>query len=134
MSNKSDGNKFEILVCEILSKQGFWVHRLAPNNCGQPADIIAVKNQKAYLIDAKFYSTNRGFMMSRIEDNQEYAMTRWESKGNDVGWFCIGTLENQWMISHKDLFKLRENLNSLSPDLIKQYCTPFSVWINGHNN
>lgn len=41
--NKKLGNNFETEFCEILSAHGFWVHNLAQNQAGQPADVIAVK-------------------------------------------------------------------------------------------
>lgn len=39
MSNKKLGNAFEMELCNILSSHGFWVHNLAQNSAGQPADI-----------------------------------------------------------------------------------------------
>ena len=43
MTNKKAGNLFEQEFCEILFENGFWVHNLAQNASGQPADVIAVK-------------------------------------------------------------------------------------------
>ena len=65
MNNKEIGNKFEQELCEKLSEYGFWTHNLAMNKAGQPADIIAVRNTRAYLIDAKVCSS-RGFALSRV--------------------------------------------------------------------
>ena len=76
MNNKTLGNQFEQELCDRLSEYGFWVHCLAMNKAGQPADILAVKNKIAYLIDAKVCSS-RGFALSRVEDNQEMAMNLW---------------------------------------------------------
>ena len=59
MSNKKLGNSFESELCEILSMYGFWCHNLAQNSAGQPADVIAVRNGKAYLIDCKVCSTDK---------------------------------------------------------------------------
>ena len=53
MSNKKLGNSFEAELCEILSQHGFWAHNLAQNAAGQPADVIAVKDGEAFLIDCK---------------------------------------------------------------------------------
>ena len=89
MSNKKSGNQFETELCEILSMRGFWVHNLAQNSAGQPADVIAVKNGKAYLIDCKVCSTDKGFALSRVEENQDLAMTLWEECGNGQGWFAM---------------------------------------------
>ena len=65
MNNKKLGNSFETELCEILSKNGFWVHLLNANRAGQPADILAVRNKVSYLIDAKVCSEGK-FPLSRI--------------------------------------------------------------------
>ena len=55
-SNKQAGNAFERSFCEMLFSKGFWVHNFAQNRDGQPADVIAVRNGIAYLIDCKVCS------------------------------------------------------------------------------
>ena len=75
-SNKKNGNRFEEEFCKLLAEHGFWAHNMAQNQVGQPADVIAVKNGIPILIDCKECETNR-FPLSRIEGNQEGAMTRW---------------------------------------------------------
>jgi Holliday junction resolvase len=67
MSNRSLGNRFETELSEILSAYGFWVHQLSQNSAGQPANVIAVKNGKAYLIDFKVCSTDKGYALDRME-------------------------------------------------------------------
>ena len=89
MTNKKLGNSFEAEFCEVLAGSGYWVHNLAQNQAGQPADVIAVKDGKAYLIDCKVCSTAAGFKFSRIEDNQELSMQLWETCGNGTGWFAL---------------------------------------------
>ena len=71
--NKKIGNDFEQDLCEKLSEYGFWTHNLTMNKAGQPADIVAVKNKIAYLIDAKVCS-NDIFPLSRVEENQDLAI------------------------------------------------------------
>ena len=88
MTNKKLGNDFEQELCERLSEYGFWAHPLNANKAGQPADIIAVKNKTAFLIDAKVCSS-RGFALSRVEENQELAMELWKERGNGQGWFAL---------------------------------------------
>lgn len=88
MSNRKLGNDFEQQLCEILFENGFWVHNLAQNQSGQPADIIAVKDNKAFLIDAKVCSDST-FSLSRIEENQHTAMQLWEKCGNSSAWFAL---------------------------------------------
>lgn len=87
-NNKKMGSTFEQELCERLSEYGFWVHVLNANKAGQPADIIAVRNKTAHLIDAKVCST-RGFALSRMEENQELAMELWKECGNGQGWFAL---------------------------------------------
>lgn len=64
-SNRKTGTTFESELCEILSQNGFWAHNLAQNSAGQPADVIAVRNKTAYLIDCKVCSRNK-YSLSRI--------------------------------------------------------------------
>lgn len=89
MSNKKLGNSFESELCEILSACGFWCHNLAQNAAGQPADVIAVRNGQAYLIDCKVCSTDKGFALNRMEENQDLAMNLWSECGNGQGWFAM---------------------------------------------
>ena len=76
MNNKQAGNEFEREFCEILSKNGFWVHNMANRKNGQPADVIAAKDGLAYLFDCKDCA-NDVFQLSRIEENQKAAMEKW---------------------------------------------------------
>ena len=99
MTNKKLGNSFEQELCEKLAEYGFWTHNLAMNKSGQPADIIAVRNKQAHLIDAKVVSS-RGFALSRVEENQDLAMDLWNSKGNGQGWFALKVKDEIYMIPH----------------------------------
>jgi Holliday junction resolvase len=75
MNNKKLGDDFENEFVELLNERNFWVHRIAQKSEGQPADVIAVKYGKPFLIDCK-YCSNDVFDTSRIEENQYYAMTK----------------------------------------------------------
>lgn len=99
MSNKSLGNDFENEFAQKLYDFGFWVKILPQNQAGQPADIIAVKNHKAYLIDCKVCSNNT-FPLKRIESNQHTAMDFWRECGNGEGWFALLINEETIMIPH----------------------------------
>ena len=89
MSNISEGSRFERDFCNQLRGLGFWVHRLSQNAGGQqPADVIAVKGRYHALIDCKVVSGER-FLFSRVEDNQYNAMSLFEDRGNEPGWFAI---------------------------------------------
>lgn len=100
MSNKKLGNAFETELCNILSAHDFWVHNLTQNSAGQPADIIAVRHGKAYLIDCKVCS-GKGFALSRMEENQSLSMSLWRECGNGEGWFALKLNDGRiFMVSH----------------------------------
>ena len=67
---KKIGNDFEKEFEKLMRDNGFWVHFCAPNAAGaQPADFVAARNERAYLIDCKTCEKNR-FSVSRLEVNQ----------------------------------------------------------------
>lgn len=88
MSNKALGTSFEQRLADKLYEHGFWVHLLTQNQAGQPADIIAVKDNRAVLIDAKVCSNGK-FDTSRIESNQLGSMKVWRESGNMEWWFAL---------------------------------------------
>jgi Holliday junction resolvase len=101
-SNKKMGNSFERELCDILASHGFWCHNLAQNQSGQPADVIAVRNMKPYLIDCKVCKNDR-FPLSRIEENQKNAMKLWRKCGNGNGWFAMKISTGIYMVSFLQL-------------------------------
>ena len=129
MNNKEIGNKFEQELCEKLSEYGFWTHNLAMNKAGQPADIIAVRNTRAYLIDAKVCSS-RGFALSRVEDNQELAMELWKDRGNGQGWFALKLPTDEiYMIPHICILAYKNRQSSLSFAEIHELGKPLGKWV-----
>ena len=129
MSNKKIGNDFELELCKILSEHGFWTHNMAMNKAGQPADIIAVRNKVAYLIDAKVCSS-RGFALSRMEENQELAMELWNSCGNGQGWFAIKLPTNEiYMIPHICIQAYKRGQAYLSFSEIHEVGKPLERWV-----
>ena len=102
MSNIKDGSKFEREFCELLSRKGFWAHRMAQNNAGQqPADIIAVFQGTAYLIDCKVCS-NDLFSFSRMEANQRMAMDKWIACKGTMPKFALKDSKGQiWMLDYQ---------------------------------
>lgn len=129
MNNKKLGNSFEQELSEKLSEYGFWVHLLNANKAGQPADIIAVKNKKAYLIDAKVCSS-KGFALSRIEENQELAMTLWDKRGNGQGWFALRLPTNEiYMLPHICVQAYKRVQSSLSFSEIHELGKPLAKWV-----
>ena len=129
MNNKTLGNNFEQELCEKLSEYGFWCHCLAMNKAGQPADIIAVKNKVAYLIDAKVCSI-KGFALSRVEENQELAMTLWNECGNGQGWFAFKLPTNDiYMIPHICIQAYKTRQSALSFSEIFELGKPLGKWV-----
>lgn len=129
MNNKKLGNDFEQELCEKLSEHGFWTHNLAMNKAGQPADIIAVRNKVAYLIDAKVCSS-RGFALSRVEENQELAMTLWYERGNGQGWFALKVPTDEiYMIPHFCIRAYQHEQAYLSFKEIHEIGKPIGKWV-----
>ena len=128
MTNKKLGNKFESDFCEILFEHGFWTHNMAQNASGQPADVIAVRNGKAYLIDCKVCS-NRGFSLSRVEENQELSMELWKTCGNGEGWFAISIESAIFMIPHIGIRAVRGQQSFMSKADIVEYGISLERWL-----
>ena len=129
MNNKTLGNSFEQELCEKLSGYGFWVHNLAMNKAGQPADIIAVRNKIAYLIDAKVCSS-KGFALSRVEENQELSMTLWNESGNGQGWFALKVPTDEiYMIPHFCIQAHKAIKSHLSFSEIHELGKPLGKWV-----
>lgn len=127
-NNKRLGNSFEAEFCEILFENGFWTHNLAQNASGQPADVIAARNGKTYLIDCKVCS-NRGFALSRMEENQDLSMELWKDTGNGEGWFAVLIGEQIVMIPHFTVKALRAAQSHMNELELREYGTPLEKWL-----
>lgn len=128
-SNKKIGNTFETELCETLFEYGFWSHNFTQNQAGQPADVIAVRNMRPYLIDCKVCEHDR-FLLTRIEENQMNAMKLWQSCGNGSGWFALKISSGIYFIALADLelhgvLKKRKALTETS---IKKLGYPLERW------
>lgn len=65
------GNATEQKVANLFNRYGYWVHILQKGkDGGQPVDIVAIKNNVNWLIDAKNIEEEISFPFSRIESNQ----------------------------------------------------------------
>lgn len=69
MVNKVVGNNTESKILKILKNKSFWCHLFAYHSNGQPCDIIALKDDKSMLLDAK-HSVRNIFYLTRAEANQ----------------------------------------------------------------
>lgn len=136
-NNKKNGNKFEVEFCELLFENGYWAHNLTQNSAGQPADVIAVKKKKSYLIDCKVVSFNtRGFALSRVEDNQHLAMQLWKERTGQDAWFAIKyeIVNKIYMFSYETIKKLDMCQSTINQIDAMVYGTEFEEWINGSTN
>ena len=129
MINKKLGNKFEKELSEILYNAGYWVHLLNQNKNGQPADLIAVKNKKAYLIDAKVCSLEK-FAFKRVEENQRLSMQMFIECGNTTPYFALKARNEIYMLSYKTIRDLmKQGKKQLDFAEINKYGTRLSTWL-----
>ena len=129
MNNKRAGNRFERDFCEQLASNGFWAHFMGGSKNGQPADIIAVRNEVAYLIDAKDCK-NDVFLFRRIEDNQDMAMIKWETCGNNQGLFALNTSEGVYMLRYGMVQALEcMRFKQLNIEQIRLHAVPYELWV-----
>ena len=128
VTNKKIGNTFEAEFCETLCQYGFWAHNMAQNAAGQPADVIAVKDKTAYLIDCKV-CTNNEFPLSRIEENQHLAMEFWKMCGNGEGWFALKVEDEIIMIPHYTMKALSYEKSVLNLTDIQEYGAKLERWL-----
>ena len=129
MINKKLGNEFEKELSEILYNAGYWVHLLNQNKNGQPADIIAVKNKKAYLIDAKVCSLEK-FEFKRVEENQRLSMQMFIECGNTTPYFALKARNEIYMLSYKTIRDLiKQGKKQLNFEEINKYSTRLSTWL-----
>lgn len=89
-NNRSLGGSVERMALAELSKRGWWCHLMAQGSQGQPCDIVAMKDGRGMLLDAKRCQGLR-FPLSRVEPNQRACFLLAESKGNHelglIVWF-----------------------------------------------
>lgn len=127
-TNRTVGNKFEQEFCEFLCRKGFWTHRMGQKAEGQPADVIAVRNRNAYLIDCKVCSRNK-FPMERVEENQHFSMEFWSRCGNGEGWFALKVENEVYMIPHVTMIELSYKKATLNLNDIQQYGVLLGRWL-----
>ena len=128
-SNKKIGNNFENEFTELLSKHGWWALNIGGSANGQPADVIAVKDTVAQLIDCKVCSKNR-FVLSRVEPNQELSMSLWHDCNNGTCWFALKIDDGIYMLNFEKVRLLLANdVKSLNEEEIKKNRT-IEKWLS----
>lgn len=129
MSNKSMGTAFEREFAEILADRGFWAHCLRDNINGQPFDLIAVRDNNAYAFDCK---ECRGgvFRLSRMEENQDNAMTLWAETGNQFSFFAMRFNDNVYLVPYRMIKTLNVNgTKQLKETDAAKYGRELSQWL-----
>ena len=128
MSNKKLGNSFEAELCEKLAEEGFWAHNLAQNAAGQPADIIAVKQGEAFLIDCKVCSQGK-FQYSRIEENQDLSMDLWRDCGNGKGLFALKFDTGIYIVDRESIRNCSHHHPAMTAELADMYGCSLEEWL-----
>jgi len=128
MINKKLGNDFEQELCRILADAGYWTHNFANRKNGQPADIIAVRNGKAYLIDAK-ECTREIFPLKRMEYNQELSMGLWIECGNTTPYFALKARNEIYMVDYTVMDLIRKGKKQLNLEDMNKYGTRLATWL-----
>jgi len=126
ISNKRVGNTFEQTFCELLAAHGFWAHNMTQDSFGQPADVICSKNGKTFLIDCKV-CRNGYFRVSRIEENQKYAMQMFQDTGNNEGLFAILFGRIIYMVPISEL--LKQETPNIPADWFVDNAEEFGTWV-----
>lgn len=124
MNNNKLGRDFEEEFCKLLAKDGFWAYNTRNKQSGQPADVIAAKDNVPYLIDCKVCSDGK-FQMSRVEENQRNAMLSFYKKGNRKAYFAFKLEDNTIWIA--DAFRLF--LQHTSSVNVRKLGMELSEWI-----
>lgn len=131
MNNKIAGTKFEKEFAGILADNWFWVHLFQDNKNGQPCDVIAAKNGRAYLIDCKDCQSEI-FSLSRIEENQINAMILFSMMGNAVGMFAIRFPDKQvYLLPYTKLQELQEaGFKRINATVCRTQGIPLEQWLD----
>lgn len=70
------GRNSEQLITNFFKQNGFWAYLLPKTVQGQPFDIIAIRGNNVWCVDAKHVEENKkSFTFSRIEPNQITSMS-----------------------------------------------------------
>ena len=130
--NRTQGGRFEQELAQKLYEAGFWAHVIQQNKAGQPADIICCKGLYSALIDAKLRSTEGGFPLRRVEENQRYAMKRFTDRTGNACWFAVKLADGEiHMISSLFVFDMiQHDRSAISEDFIRGYTMTFDKWLD----
>lgn len=135
MSQRIDGLHFEAEFIHKLFDAGFWVLQIPQTAVGQPIDVIAVRYDKAFLIDCKHCTGDR-FVLDRIEPNQESALYLSETLAHNTNHFFAIYLDSKiWMLPFVTAMNLKNrNVKSLNKKDIASCCYSLEDWIHAFCN
>ena len=103
MNNKKLGTEWEREFCEILAKNGYWVHFITPDSRGaQPFDIVACINGNPFAFDCKT-SAKPIFSINRLEMNQILAFEKWIKCGNNTPIIAVKYADKYYLLSYLEL-------------------------------
>ena len=107
--NRAIGSRYESVLIELLSKNGWWCHLFAYKPEGQPCDVVAIRNNIGILLDVKHCSAKR-FPFTDIRPNQKTCFSLAKQKGNKILGFAIFfEVEQTWRwLSYDKLVKMEE--------------------------
>jgi len=121
MSKILSGARFEKWFQNDLKRMGYWALRIPTGADGsQPADIIAVRDGHAMLVDCKVVGNKSGrFPFTRVEENQKLAYIKWARTGNgcDTYYFAMLWEDKVYMIPQGKIIEL-ENQGKKSLHLV----------------
>ena len=114
-SNKKLGNDFEKEFAKILADEGWWVTLLTPKTHigSQPADLIAVKDNRAILVDCKTCNSYL-FPLSRIEQNHIKTNKKYFKCRNTEYYIAIKYKEDIYVISIDTIDFTQKSINLIT--------------------
>lgn len=127
MVNKKSGTLFEKRLCEELAKKKIWTRLEYPAEDGsQPFDVKAIYKGEFYAFECKDCA-NGYFQFSRIEDNQEIALTKLLENLHTHNVFFAFNYLNSWIfIEASDiLYEKRQGRKRIKLDALKMYFMDF---------
>ena len=122
MSNKREGTKFEEELEQIFGHAEFWCHLFQQSKKGQPSDLIAAKQNRTLLIDAKDCKGDR-FPLSRVEDNQFFSMQRWVMVTKFEAYFVFKLTDGSIKVApfNKVKFDMQAGIKAYNKEDLEQF-------------
>lgn len=108
-NNKKIGKKSEQELAQQFHDKGWWVHLLQPDDFGnQPFDLIAVKNNLAWMLDVKNVEGSELMGFGRIEPNQRGAFDILTKTGSYQCGFALKFDDGFYFFSYLDFLNLEK--------------------------